>query len=149
MKLFWVTKRLAFGSAISTWGHVLQLHARGLTHVINLRSSRRYKSKLRSFQSLWLPFRDDKKARPAWFYRRAMCFYEGAMRQPNSKLFVMCHHGICRSASLTHFLLRASGLNYERAEHLVLGARPRAHICRAYRECAESFLERRKVRRMT
>ena len=78
MRLFWVSKRLAFGSAISTWEHVRQLHGDGITHVINLRSSRRYRAKLRSFHSLWLPFPDDKKERPTWFYRRALRFYEQA-----------------------------------------------------------------------
>ena len=37
MKVFWVSKRLAFGSAITTWGHVEQLQALGITHVVNLR----------------------------------------------------------------------------------------------------------------
>jgi hypothetical protein len=66
MKVFWVSKRLAFGgaSAISTWDRIRRLHEDGFTHVINLRSSRRYRSKLRSFHSLWLPFPDDKKERP-------------------------------------------------------------------------------------
>ena len=95
------SKRLAFGSAISTWEHVRRLYEMDVTHVINLSSSRRYRMKLRSFHSLWLPFPDDKKDRPVWFYRRALRFYKDAMRKGNSKVFVMCHHGICRSASLT------------------------------------------------
>jgi hypothetical protein len=32
-------KPLAFGSAITTWGHVEQLQTLGITHVINLRQS--------------------------------------------------------------------------------------------------------------
>ena len=67
MKVFWVSKRLAFGSAISTWEHVRRLHDMGFTHVINLRSSRRYRTKLRSFYSLWLSFPDDKRERPLGF----------------------------------------------------------------------------------
>jgi hypothetical protein len=140
MKVFWVSKRLAFGSAIRSWQHVRQLHAMGFSHVVNLRSSKRYRTKLRSFQSLWLPFRDDKKPRPVWFYRDALQFYQRAKETSDSAVFVMCHHGICRSASLTYFLLRASGLEAARAQNVVLRVRPRAIICRAYRECGERFL---------
>jgi hypothetical protein len=140
MKVFWVSKRLAFGSSITTWGHVRQLHAMGLTHVVNLRSNRGYSKKLRSFHRLWLPFPDDKKPRPRWFYRRALYFYKRAMHKPQAKVFVMCHHGICRSASLTYFLLRASGFTHSRAQNVVLRVRPRAIIARGYREGGEIFL---------
>jgi hypothetical protein len=142
MKVFWVSERLAFGSALSNWQDVRRLHEMGLTHLINLRSSRRYRTKLRSFHSLWLPFPDDKKPRPASFYGRALRFYLRSIQRPHSKLFVMCHHGICRSASLAYFLLRASGLTSTRAEGLVLRVRPCAIICPAYRECGEAFLSR-------
>jgi protein-tyrosine phosphatase len=147
MKVFCVSKRLAFGSAICSWQHVRQLHAMGFSHVLNLRSSKRYKTKLRSFHSLWLPFPDNKKPRPSWFYRDALRFYEHAARRSDSAVFVMCHHGICRSASLTYFLLRASGLASTRAQNAVLRVRPRAIICRAYRECGEQFLVDHRVSR--
>jgi protein-tyrosine phosphatase len=147
MRVFWVTKQLAFGSAIGTWQHVRQLHEMGLTHVVNLRSSRRYKTKLRSFHSLWFPFPDNKKPRPASFYEDALRFYKRAMERSDSKVFVMCKHGICRSASLTYFLLRASGLASTRAQNEVLRVRPRGIICRAYRECGEQFLTRHRARK--
>lgn len=139
-----VSKRLAFGGAsvISTWERVRRLHEMGFTHVINLRSSRRYRTKLRSFHSLWLPFPDDKKERPAWFYRRAFRFYEHARNGGDGKVLVICHHGICRSASMAYFLLRASGITSTRAEKAVLRVRPCAIICRAYRECGEAFLSK-------
>ncbi len=142
MKVFWVSKHLAFGSALSSWEDVRRLHAMGLTHVINLRSSRRYRTKLRSFHNLWFPFPDDKEPRPARFYRDALRFYKRAMRGGDFKIFIMCHRGICRSASLAYFLLRASGFTHARAESVVLQVRPCAIICRAYRECGEAFLSR-------
>ena len=142
MKVFWVSKHLAFGSALRSWQDVRRLHGVGLTHVINLRSSRRYRAKLRSFHRLWLPFPDDKEPRPAGFYREALRFYERAIEESGSKIFVMCHRGICRSASLTYFLLRASGFTHTRAKRVVLRVRPCAIICRAYRECGEEFLSR-------
>jgi protein-tyrosine phosphatase len=145
MKVFWATKRVAFGSTLVTWAHVRRLHEMGVTHVVNLRSSRRYRNKLRSFHQLWLPFPDDKQPRPAWFYRDALRFYKRVMDGSNSKVYIMCHHGICRSASLAYFLLRASGFTCTRAEKVVVRVRPRAIICRAYRECGEEFLAHRKT----
>ena len=146
MKVFWVSKRLAFGSAITTWGDVEKLHSLSVTHVVNLRHGKHGK-KIRQFKNLWLPFRDDLQMRPQWFYRRALRFYRKAMRKPNTKVFVMCHHGACRSPSLTYFLLRSSGLTHLRAQNLVLRARPSAVIGRAYREGGEIFLAFEKVYR--
>jgi len=140
MRAFWVSERLGFGSAVSSWRDVRRLHEMGFTHVINLRHCRGYRKKLRSFHRLWLPFPDDKKPRPASFYRDALRFYKRAMECPTSKVYVMCHHGICRSASMTYFLLRSSGLDCQEAESVVLKVRPRATICIAYRICGEEFL---------
>jgi protein-tyrosine phosphatase len=140
MKVFWVSKRLVFGSAIRTSQQVEQLRALGVTHVINLRHGKHGK-KVREFKSLWLPFRDDMKPRPRWFYRDALDFYKRAMRRKNTKVLVMCHHGLSRSPSLAYFLLRgASGFSHSRAQNAVLRARSRATICRAYREGGEIFL---------
>lgn len=142
MKVFWVSERLAFGSAIGSWHDVRRLHDAGFTHVINLRHGTGYRKKLRSFHWLWLPFRDDMEPRPPWFYRSALRFYKRAMEGSNSKVYVMCHHGICRSASMTYFLLRASGFDCQHSESMVLQVRPRAIICRAYRDCGENYLAR-------
>ena len=140
MKAWFVTKRLAFGSAVTTWGHVEQLQALGITHIINLRHGKHGK-KVRQFKNLWLPFRDDMKSRPRWFYREALHFYNQAIRRTNTKVFVMCHHGLSRSPSLVYFLLRgASGFTHSRAQNAVLRVRPRATVARGYREGGEIFL---------
>jgi protein-tyrosine phosphatase len=102
--------------------------------------SKKYGKKCRHFKNVRLSFRDDMKPRPRWFYRHALRFYKRAMRKPNAKVFVMCRLGICRSASLTYFFLRASGFGYAKAENVVLRARPCAKIRRTYRECGEQFL---------
>ena len=139
MKAYFVNKRLAFGSGVKTWRHVEQLRALGITHVINLRLNRHGK-KGEPFKALWMPFRDDKQPRPRWFYRKAWAFYSKAMEQRNTKIYVMCRVGICRSASLTYFLLRTSGVAVGLAQSLVVRARPAASICRAYREGGELWL---------
>ena len=146
MRVYFVTKRLAFGREITTWGHVEQLQALGITHVVNLLSNRHGK-KIRQFKNLSLSFRDDMKPRPRWFFRCALRFYKRAMRKPNAKVFVMCRLGICRSASLTYFFLRASGCGSSRAEKTVLRARPCAKIRRIYRESGELFLEHHRKHR--
>jgi hypothetical protein len=51
-------------------------------------------------------------------------FYGRTVMQPSSKVFVMCHDGICRSASLTYALLRLSGKAAKKSTALVLKAPP-------------------------
>jgi predicted protein tyrosine phosphatase len=145
VKAFFVSKRLAFGSAIKTKTHVKKLKALGITHVINLRSYNN--KKIRRFSHLWLPFKDNKKFRPPWFYKRTLKFYRKAIRQRDAKLFVMCHHGICRSASLTFFFLRFAGESRNSAKRLIKAARPAARIVPAYRVSSEKYLKRRKRRK--
>jgi hypothetical protein len=147
MQVFWVSKRLAFGSAITTWDHVEKLQALGISHVINLRHGKHSK-KVREFKNLWLPFRDDKEPRPKWFYRHALRFYVKTMRHPDSKLFVMCHHGISRSPSLTYFLLRLDGFSPVRAKRTVLKARKCARIVPAYQRSGEDFRSLYKMEQM-
>jgi protein-tyrosine phosphatase len=137
-----VSKRLAFGSAIKTKTHVKKLKAFGITHVINLRRSNNKQTQ--KFSSLWLPFPDDLKPRPLWFYKRTLKFYRKAMKQRDTKMFVMCHHGICRSASLTYFFLRSAGKSRSRAERRIKMARSIARVVPAYRVSGEKYLRRAK-----
>jgi protein-tyrosine phosphatase len=139
MKAFFLTKRLAFGSMITTWSDVEQLRGLGITHVINLLRNKNTK-KIRQFEWLWLPFTDDKKPRPRWFYKKALKFYKRAARDRRKKVFVMCHHGISRSASMAYFLLRVSGFGADKAESTICRVRPCARIIRAYRESGEEYL---------
>jgi hypothetical protein len=139
MKVFFVNDRLAFGGAVKTWRQVEKLGALGITHIVNLRWSQN-NAKVRQFPHIWLRFHDDKKTRPAWFYRRALKFCQRAMCKPDSKLFVMCHHGLCRSPSLAYFILRASGANPQGAALRVAGARRSARIVSNYRDSIERFL---------
>lgn len=147
MKVFWVSKRLAFASAITSYGHVRKLQGLGVTHVINLRHGKHGK-KIRQFESLWLPFRDDMEPRPEWFHRRALRFYQKAMRHPNSKVICMCHHGACRSPSMVYFLLRVEGLSPARAKAVVFKARKCARVVPAYQESGEYFLSLYKMKQI-
>ena len=138
MKAFFVTDRLAFGSAVTRLEHVERLRALGITHVINLR--RNQNEFIIAFPNLWLAYRDDLKPRPASFYRSALSFYGNAMRVPKTKIFVMCHHGYRRSPALVYFLLRAAGMSPSLARERVVEARRSARVARAYRISAEEFL---------
>src|SRR3974377_12470 len=101
MVVFFVGKRLAFGSKATRLRHVERLRTLGITHVLDVR---RYRSKkLDQFKRLCLSFKDDARPRPAWFYSRALSFYKRAMSQPGSKVFVMCRAGRRRSANMTYF----------------------------------------------
>jgi protein-tyrosine phosphatase len=145
VKAFFVTKRLAFGSAITTWPDVQRLQDLGITHVINLLRNKN-SIKIQQFKWLWLPFRDDKKPRPRWFYKKALKFHKLAMRKRDRKVFVMCHHGISRSASMAYFLLRASGLGSDKAESTIRRVRPCAKLVHTYRKSGEEYLLCRRIR---
>jgi hypothetical protein len=139
MIAFFVNERLAFGSKVRLKRHVEKLQALGITHVIDARS---YPSKkFRKFKTIHLNF-DDARPRPEWFYRRALSFYRNALKRHACKVYVMCRAGRRRSASLTYFLLRASGLSVRDAEKAVRTARHCAQIVRAYKESGEAFLSR-------
>ncbi len=138
MRLLFVNNRLAFGSALRRQRDVEKLQAVGITHVLNLRCCESLLS--RRFRYFRLGFHDNGRSRPAGRTIQASDFYRRAMKHPDGKLFVMCHHGMCRSPSLTHFLLRASGASSKDAERPVLTAKPRARLVRAYRQSAEEFL---------
>lgn len=141
MRVFFVNRRLAFGSAVNTEAHVERLRALGITHLLNLRRYRSRRAQRFSFLSLGI--RDNGRPRPAWFYQSALRFYKKAMKQRDAKLLVMCHHAMRRSPSLTYFLLRASGAEPHEAQRQVLKAKPKAQVVRAYRESGESFLTNR------
>lgn len=138
MKAFFVSERLAFGSAVTRWEHIESLRTQGVTHTINLRWHP--SELLELFQTLWLAHRDDLKPRPAVFYSRALSFYKDAMASAGNKVFVMCHHGYRRSPALVYFFLRSDGRTPEEARKLVMEARHSVHVARAYRASAENFL---------
>jgi hypothetical protein len=136
--VFFVNERLAFGSKCMRARHVKRLESLGITHVIDVRH---YPSKkLRKFKTIRLNFKDNARPRPMWFYARALRFYEKALKVPNSKVFVMCRAGRRRSANMTYFLLRASGLGPSEAEAIIRRARPCIQIVRGYRESGEEYL---------
>jgi protein-tyrosine phosphatase len=142
MVVFFVGKRLAFGSKATRLRHVERLRAMGITHVLDVRKYRA--KKLDQFKRVCLSFKDDARPRPPWFYSRALAFYKKAMRQPGSKIFVMCRAGRRRSANMTYFLLRASGVGPSEAESMIRRARPCIQIVRGYRESGEQYLHRMK-----
>src|ERR1700687_3642646 len=87
MIVFFVGKRLAFGSKATRLRHVEMLRALGITHIIDVRKYRA--KKLDQFERICLNFKDDARPRPRWFYSRALAFYKKAMSQPGSKVFVI------------------------------------------------------------
>jgi len=138
MIVFFVNSRLAFGSKARLKRHVEKLENLGITHIIDVRN---YQSKkLQRFKTIRLSFKDNARPRPMWFYSRALGFYKKALSQPNNKIYVMCRAGRRRSASMTYFLLRASGMSPQKAESTIRGIRPCVQIVRAYRESGERYL---------
>ena len=144
MIVFFVSKRLAFGSKARLARHIEKLESLGITHVIDVRHYAG--KKLRKFKTIRLNFKDDARPRPMWFYARALRFYQKALKQPNSKIYVMCRAGRRRSANMVYFLLRASGIGPRKAENTIRHARPCIQIVRAYRLSGEQYLHGMKRR---
>lgn len=141
MVIFFARKRLAFGSKATRLRHVKRLRDLGITHIIDVRKYRA--KKLDQFKRICLNFKDDARPRPAWFYSRALAFYKKALSQPGSKVFVMCRAGRRRSANMTYFLLRASGVGPSEAEATIRRARACIQIVHGYRESGEQYLRGR------
>jgi hypothetical protein len=139
MIVFFVNRRLAFGSKCTRARHIQKLESLGITHVIDVRNYAG--KKLLKFKTIRLNFKDDARPRPMWFYSRALRFYEKALKHANSKVYVMCRAGRRRSANMTYFLLRASGVGPRKAEATIRRARPCVQIVRAYRLSGEQFLK--------
>jgi protein-tyrosine phosphatase len=142
MIVFFVNRQLAFGSKARLARHIEKLESLGITHVIDVRNYAG--KKLRKFKTVHLNFKDDARPRPMWFYARALRFYKKVLKQPNSKIYVMCRAGRRRSANLTYFLLRNSGVGPRKAENTIRRARPCIQIVRAYRLSGEQYLHRMK-----
>jgi protein-tyrosine phosphatase len=142
MIVFFVNRRLAFGSKARLARHIEKLESLGITHVIDVRHYAG--KKLRRSKTIRLNFKDDARPRPMWFYARALRFYKKALKHPNSKVYVMCRAGRRRSASMVYFLLRASGIGPRKAEDTIRRARPCIQIVRAYRLSGEQYLHRTK-----
>ena len=148
MKVFWVSKRLAFGSAVTT------LEPRGATpgaghyarHQPAARQARQEKSAssracgCRSGMTRSLARIGSTVGRCA--STRRPC------ESPTSKVLCMCHHGMCRSPSLTYFFLRVDGFSPARAKSTVLKARKRARVVPAYQRSGEDFRSLYKFRQI-
>jgi len=143
VKVFFPTKRLAFGSMITTWSDVEQLQALGITHVINLMRNTNNK-KTESLSGSGFRLRTTRSLALAGSIEKLSSFNKRARQDRDRKVFVMCHHGISRSASMAYFLLRASGLGSDKAEATIRRVRPCAKIVRAYRESSEQYLLRKR-----
>jgi hypothetical protein len=94
---------------------------------------------VREFNRALAAVPDDMEPRPKWFYRMRFGFYTKRHEAPNSKVYVMCHHGLCRSASMTYFFLRLDGFSPARAKSTVLKARRCARVVPAYQRSGEDF----------
>ena len=120
-KLFWASKRLAFGSAVTTWGHVEKLQTLGITHVIGLRHGKHGK-KIREFESLWLPFKDEdpNHVRIGSVVVRCSSTRKACVGRISQSPLHVPSRRFAEAASLTYLLLRADGLRPTRAKSTVL-----------------------------
>ena len=100
----WITNRLAVGSAVVTHDDLVRLPFEGITHVLDLRSTREGEALYRSvpiITYLCLPSADDGTPRTLEWVRDGVQFASEALRK-RGKVLVHCTAGVNRSPSMAY-----------------------------------------------
>ena len=133
------TPWLAIGGAIRDEEDVRELLDAGVSHVINCQVRVDDAPLLRGrVDYLWNPAEDDREAKPAAWFLRAVEFVRQARQDPDARVLVHCTEGRARSPAIAYGVLLASGYSREDAERAVLAARPTALL--RYRDDADRAL---------
>lgn len=121
-----ITERIALGGEFQAQQDVTDLRNAGITHVINCREVCDPKYVEDSLVVYWpsprLP--DNGKLRTPEFFKSAGDWWSSMMWDHSKKLYVHCHAGMNRSASMVYYILRLMGIKPKDARHLIVANRP-------------------------
>jgi hypothetical protein len=118
MNRSFVTDRLVIGTTPESLTDLKELEVAGVTHIINCRSELNIEGLLAGnifkFKYLWNPTDDWNPFKPehktlAWF-QTGVEFALPVFVVPRTKVYVFCHMGANRSATLAWAILRALGI---------------------------------------
>jgi protein-tyrosine phosphatase len=111
MDITWVTDRIAVGGGIWNEWNMIEVVAKGITHIIDMqiefddtRLAEPY-----GVNVLWNPTEDDFQPKPPELFQRGVDFALSALKNPEAKIFVHCAAGVHRAPMMTLALLRAQG----------------------------------------
>jgi len=118
-----ITERIALGGSFAGPADAAALKAAGITHVINCTELCDPAYVEGQFAMLWpMPRQpDDGNPRTLDWFRQGVNFWR---ENEQSKIYVHCHAGMNRSASMVYALLRAMGIKPDDARHLIAVNRP-------------------------
>lgn len=114
----WITERLALGGSFASPADADALKAAGITHVINCTELCDPEYVESAFSMCWPNPRqpDDGAPRTARYFREGAQFWRSNQAR---KIYVHCHAGMNRSASMIYLFLRLMGLKPADARHLI------------------------------
>ena len=111
MDLTWVTDQIAVGGGIWREQNMIEVVARGITHIIDMqiefddtRLAEPYGVKV-----LWNPTEDDFQPKPAELFQRGVEFAMHALQDSDAKVFIHCAAGVHRAPMMALAVLRAQG----------------------------------------
>src|SRR5579872_1398096 len=111
-----ITERLYIGANISTPQDIVDIHALGITHVIDCNTDDERQlfagtagSYVSGIALLSDPTEDDGAPKPASWFSPGIDFGVGALSHPGFKLLTHCAAGVNRGPSMGYAILRALG----------------------------------------
>lgn len=118
-----ITARIALGGEINDAADVAELQAAGITHVINCTENAAPYSQTVLLSTCWPqpPQPDDGMPRGAAWFQQGGDFWRA---NEDKKIYVHCHAGLNRSASMVYYLLRLMGLDDTDARIIIINNRP-------------------------
>lgn len=118
----WITEWLALGGGFESDADVKALQEAGVSHVINCTEICDPLYVENNFVMCWPNPRqpDDGKPRTAQYFREGVAFWRFNQTR---KIYVHCHAGMNRSASMVYLFLRLMGIKPQDARHLLASNR--------------------------
>ena len=143
MDVTWVTDRIAVGGGIWNEQNMIELVGEGVTHIIDMqvefddtRLAEPYGVKV-----LWNPTDDDFRPKPAELFLRGIEFAQGALEEPQAKVFIHCAAGVHRAPMMALAVLRAQGWSLKDALREIEDKRDVADFAHVYVRSVEDFMK--------
>jgi protein-tyrosine phosphatase len=143
MDLTWVTDQIAVGGGIWREQNMIEVVARGITHIIDMqiefddtRLAEPYGVKV-----LWNPTEDDFQPKPAELFQRGVEFAMHALQDSDAKVFIHCAAGVHRAPMMALAVLRAQGWSLIDAVKEIEEKRDVADFADVYVRSVQEFMK--------
>ena len=143
MDITWLTERIAIGGGIWNAGNMAKVAGEGITHIVDMQVEfdDTALAAPHGIEVLWNPTNDDFEPKPAELFERGVGFVEGALAEPEAKVFIHCAAGVHRAPMMALAVLGRMGWRVKDAMRLIETKRPVADFAEVYVESVEKFLD--------